>query len=57
MTQLISRTDIKRHAEQTARDGKGPEACPYAAGTDAEYYWKDCFAIATHRVMEAREVA
>jgi len=34
---------IVREAVAAADAGKGPDACPYLPGSDAEITWKDAF--------------
>lgn len=57
MSELIPRATIRAHAHGAADGGKGPEACPYAAGTDAEYAWKDAFYIRVAQLSTTRMIA
>ncbi|HWT40936.1 MAG TPA: hypothetical protein VN081_06785 [Dongiaceae bacterium] len=57
MTTLIKSADIAKHAEQAARDGKGPEACPFIKGTHEADYWRDVFYVAASQVIKIREAA
>jgi hypothetical protein len=43
MTSIIPIAEIKKHAREAAERGDLPTACPYIAGSDAEYQWKTEF--------------